>query len=93
MFGMPFHAITAHFAEWFRIIPLRSVNSESHERVFKDVKSTERTTNFDREHLLSNGLTHVQVRKVIENYRRSQPTPDVTVNNNINEYGSGSLHL
>ena len=91
MFGMPFHSITAHFAEWFRIIPLRSVNSESHERVFKDVKSTERTTNFDREHLLSNGLTRVQVRIVIEKFRESQLTPDMTIN--INEYGSGSFHF
>lgn len=62
MFGMPYHSITAHFAEWFRLIPLRSLNAENQERVFKDIKNSTDSTNFNHEHLLINALIRLQVK-------------------------------
>ena len=63
MYGMPFHSITAHFFEWFRFIPLRSVNSENQERCFKDIKIAEATTNFNQEHMTCNVLIRSQVKR------------------------------
>ena len=62
MFGMPFHSITCHFGEWFRLIALSSLNAENQERVFKDIKNTEGTTNFQPEHLSTNCLIRTQVK-------------------------------
>ena len=61
LFGMPFHSITAHYALWFRLIPLSSMNAENQERFFKEIKSACTTTNFQNDHLLTNAILRVQV--------------------------------
>lgn len=62
MFGMPFHSITTHFAEWYRLISLRSLCAENQERFFKDIKSTTPSTNFQKGHLQTNALIRNQSR-------------------------------
>lgn len=63
MFGMPYHSITAHFAEWYRLLPLSSINAESHERMFKDIKMSTTSTNFHDDHLIMNSLIRLQEKK------------------------------
>lgn len=58
---MPFHSITVHYATWFRLIPLRSLNAECQERFFKDIKRAAETTNFSHDHLMTNSLIRLQV--------------------------------
>ena len=60
MFGMPFHSITAHFPEWYRLVPLRSLCAENQERFFKSIKSTTPSTNFRTDHLTTNALVRHQ---------------------------------
>ena len=55
MFGRFFHSLTAHAASMFRIISLRSLNTEQHERVFQQSKAiTKGTSNNHPEHVISN---------------------------------------
>lgn len=44
MFGRYFHSITAHAASLFRIVSLRSLNAEQHERMFQQAKGITKTT-------------------------------------------------
>ena len=55
MFGRYFHSIGAHAAELFRIVSLRSLNTEQHERMFQQAKSiTKGTSNNHPQHIISN---------------------------------------
>ena len=55
MFGRFFHSLTAHAASMFRIISLRSLNTEQHDRVFQQSKAiTKGTSNNHPEHVISN---------------------------------------
>ena len=55
MFGRYFHSLTAHAASMFRIISLRSLNTEQHERIFQQAKGiTKGTSNNHPEHIISN---------------------------------------
>ena len=55
MFGQYFHSLTAHAASMFRIISLRSLNTEQHERIFQQAKGiTKGTSNHHPEHIISN---------------------------------------
>ena len=60
MFGMPFHSITSHFAEWYRLIALRSMAAENQERFFKTIKETTKSTNYTDDHLVTNALIRIQ---------------------------------
>ena len=66
LFGMPLHSITAHYALWFRLIPLSSMNTENQERFFKEIKSACTTTNFQNDHHL---LTNAVLRERVCSYR------------------------
>ena len=61
LFCRPIHSITAHFAEWYRLIPLQSLNAENHERYFKGVKTSAKTTNYSHGHQMVNSLVRHQV--------------------------------
>ena len=75
---MPYHSITSHFPEWFRIVPLRSLNAENQERVFKDVKQSTKTTNFNHDHLMINALLRSAVKilqgKLAKNFGNQEST-------------------
>lgn len=61
MFGMPLHSIAAHFSMWYRLLPLRSINAEENERVFKDCKtSTNNTSNHHHDNVITNCLIRTQ---------------------------------
>lgn len=59
---MPYHSITSHFPEWYRIVALRSLNAENQERCFKDIKNSTRSTNFHHQHIILNSLIRLQVK-------------------------------
>ena len=64
MFGMPLHSIASHFAIWYRIAPLRSINAEEKERVFKDVKvATNNASNHHHDNVVTNSLIRYQEKK------------------------------
>ena len=55
MFGRYYHSITTHVPILFRIICLRSLNTESQERIFNRVKQiTKATSNKQPNHIISN---------------------------------------
>ena len=55
MFGRYYHSITTHAPILFRIICLRSLNTESQERIFNQVKQiTKATSNKQPNHIISN---------------------------------------
>jgi hypothetical protein len=60
MFGMPFHSISSHFAEWYRLVALRSIAAENQERFFKVIKESTKSTNFSDDHLVANALIRIQ---------------------------------
>ena len=60
MYGMPFHSITAHFGEWYRLVALRSIAAENQERFFKSIKSSTTSTNYRDDHLTTNALLRIQ---------------------------------
>ena len=72
MFGMHYHSLSTHFAEYYRIVSLRSLNAENQERYFKDIKSTMSTTNYDPDHILVNCLLRLQVKKHGQSFLRCQ---------------------
>lgn len=38
LFGCPFHSIVTHFAEFYRLVSLRSIMAETSERLFHEVR-------------------------------------------------------
>lgn len=55
MFGRYFHSLTAHAATMFRIVSLRSLNTEQHERIFQQLKGiTKGTSNNHPDHIITN---------------------------------------
>ena len=55
MFGRYYHSIAAHAATMFRIISLRSLNTEQHEQMFQQVKGiTKGTSNNHPDHVILN---------------------------------------
>lgn len=64
MYGMPFHSILSHFAEWFRIVALRSLAAENQERFFKMIKRTTQSTNYRDDHLIVNSLIRLQSKAI-----------------------------
>ena len=60
MFGMPFHSVTSHFAEWYRLVALRSIAAENQERYFKMIKETTKSTNYTDDHLITNAILRIQ---------------------------------
>ena len=61
MFGRYFHSITTHAAGLFRIISLRSLNTEQHERMFQQAKAlTKGTSNNHPQNVISNIIKRLQ---------------------------------
>ena len=68
MFGRYFHSITAHAAFLFRIISLRLLNTEQHERMFQQVKGiTKATSNNHTEQIISNIIQRLHYEQGPEN--------------------------
>ena len=62
MFGRYFHSIACHAALMFRIVSLRSLNTEQHERIFQQAKGILRdTTNHHVEHVIPNIIQRLQL--------------------------------
>ena len=61
MFCRYFHSIACHAALKFRIVSLRSLNTEQHERLFQQAKGISRdTTNHHVEHVIPNIIQRLQ---------------------------------
>lgn len=75
MFGRFFHSITTHAASLFRIVSLRSLNTEQHERMFQQAKGiTKATSNNHTEHVISNVIQRLHFEQGVENEIASQET-------------------
>lgn len=79
MYGMPYHSITSHFPEWFRIVALRSLNAECQERYFKDIKSTTKSTNYQPDHILVNSLVRLEVKRGEKELGKSLPAQESVI--------------
>ena len=61
MFGRYFNSLTAHAALLFRIVSLRSLNTEQHERMFQKAKGiTKATSNNHAQHVITNIIQRLQ---------------------------------
>lgn len=61
MFGRYFHSIGVHAAALYRIVSLRSLNTEQHERMFQQAKGiTKGTSNNHPQHIISNIIQRLQ---------------------------------
>ena len=61
MFGRYFHSISTHAALLFRIVSLRSLNAEQHERMFQKAKGiTKTTSNNHAQHVTTNIIQRLQ---------------------------------
>ena len=61
MFGRYFHSLASHAALMFRVVSLRSLNTEQHERIFQQAKGiTKGTTNNHAEHIITNIINRLQ---------------------------------
>ena len=61
MFGRYFHSLVSHAALMYRIVSLRSLNTEQHERLFQQAKGiSKRTTNHHAEHVITNIVQRLQ---------------------------------
>ena len=73
MFGRYFHSITAHAASLFRIVSLRSLNTEQYERMFQRAKGiTKATSNNYTEHVISNIIQRLDFEQGAEDVIASQ---------------------
>ena len=71
MFRMPFHSITSHFPEWFRIVALRSLSAECQERFFKYIIGLENSTKYQPEHIQVNAMTRLHMKRLEGDFGRS----------------------
>ena len=61
MFGCYFHAITCHAPDIYRIVTLRSINTESQERFFGQAKMiTKSTSSYHPDHIVENIMVRIQ---------------------------------
>ena len=73
MFGRYYHSITAHAATMFRIVSLRSLNTEQHERIFQQAKGiTKGTSNNHPQHVVNDILQRLRYEQGTENTIASQ---------------------
>lgn len=79
MFGMPFHSISMHFPEWYRLVSLRSIEAENQERFFKHIKASTKTTNYQDDHLITNSLIRLQAKAAVGDLGKSWNTQESTI--------------
>ena len=73
MFGRYYHSLTAHAAALFRIISLRSLNTEQQERIFQQAKGiTKGTSNNHPQQILSNIIQRFHYERGSENVIATQ---------------------
>ena len=73
MFSRFFPSITAHAPSLFRIVSLRSLNTEQHERTFQHAKGiTKATSNNHTEHIITNVIRRLQFEQGPENVIATQ---------------------
>ena len=73
MFGRYYHSLTAHAAALFRIILLRSLNTEQQERIFQQAKGiTKGTSNNHPQQILSNIIQRFHYERGSENVIATQ---------------------
>lgn len=73
MFGRYYHSLTAHAALLFRMVSLRSMNTEQQERIFQQAKGiTKGTSNNHPQHIISNILQRLHFERGSENVIATQ---------------------
>ena len=61
MFGMYYHSITCHSPTVYRLVALRSLNTEFQERTFGQAKNiTQQTSNMHPQHIIDNSIIRIQ---------------------------------